>query len=139
MEGFSGAQFIRKEDFGGITARLLHPTTELLWINAADPMQPWGKLLPHHQERSFANLSGTAVALRGGLPVILFEKQGKGLRIFDPSCLQEALQLFTKEYRQGRIFPDRKRIVVKEYPAEAADALAQNGFMKEMLDYTLYR
>ncbi|MEZ3505489.1 MAG: DEAD/DEAH box helicase [Lachnospiraceae bacterium] len=139
VEGFSGAQFIRKEDFGGITARLLHPTTELLWINAADPMQPWGKLLPHHQERSFANLSGAAVALRGGLPVILFEKQGKGLRIFDSSCLQEALQLFTKEYRLGRIFPDRKRIVVKEYPAEAADALAQNGFMKEMLDYTLYR
>ena len=139
VEGFSGAQFIRKEDFGGITARLLHPATELLWINAADPMQPWGKLLPHHQERSFANLSGTAVALRGGLPVMLFEKQGKGLRIFDPSCLEEALQLFTKEYRQGRIFPDRKRIVVKEYPAEAADALAQNGFMKEMLDYTLYR
>lgn len=139
VEGFSGAQFIRREDFGGITARLLSPVSELLWIHAADPMQPWGKLLPHRPELAFANLPGTAVALRGGLPVMLFEKQGKGLRVFDPSCLKKALQLFTQEYRQGRIYTDRKRIVVKEYPAEAADVLAESGFVREMLDYTLYR
>ena len=139
VEGFSGAQFIRREDFGGITARLLHPAKELVWVNAADPMQPWGKLLPHQPDRSFANLPGTAVALHGGLPVILFERQGKALRILDPSFLKEALYLFTEEYRQGRIFPDRKRIVVKEYPAEAADMLTESGFVKEMLDYTLYR
>ena len=102
-------------------------------------MQPWGKLLPHQPDRSFANLPGTAVALHGGLPVILFERQGKALRILDPSFLKEALYLFTEEYRQGRIFPDRKRIVVKEYPAEAADMLTESGFVKEMLDYTLYR
>lgn len=70
---------------------------------------------------------------------MLFEKQGKGLRVFDPSCLKKALQLFTQEYRQGRIYTDRKRIVVKEYPAEAADVLAESGFVREMLDYTLYR
>ena len=33
VKGFSGAQFIRKEDFSGITARLLHPSRELIWIN----------------------------------------------------------------------------------------------------------
>ena len=139
MEGFSGAQFIRKDDFGGITARLLHPVQELIWINAADPLQPWGKLLPHTAGLSFANLPGTAVALRGGLPIILFERQGRVLRVFDASCLTEALQLFTEEYRQGRIFTGRKRIVVKEYPAEASKALAESGFIREALDYTLYR
>ncbi len=139
VEGFSGAQFIRREDFGGITARLLHPAKDLVWVNAADPMQPWGKLLPHQPDLSFANLPGTAVALHGGLPVVLFEKQGKALRVLDPSFLKEALCLFAEEYRRGRIFPDRKRIVVKEYPAEAADMLAESGFVKEMLDYTLYR
>ena len=139
VEGFSGAQFIRKDDFGGITARLLHPVQELIWINAADPLQPWGKLLPHTAGLSFANLPGTAVALRGGLPIILFERQGRVLRVFDASCLTEALQLFTEEYRQGRIFTGRKRIVVKEYPAEASKALAESGFIREALDYTLYR
>lgn len=139
VEGFSGAQFIRREDFGGITARLLHPAKELFWLSAADPMQPWGKLLPHRPELSFANLPGTAVALYGGLPAALFEKQGKTLRVLDPSCLPEALRLFAEEYRQGRIFADRKRIVVKEYPAEAADILAKCGFMREALDYALYR
>ncbi len=139
VEGFSGAQFIRKDDFGGITARLLHPVQELIWINAADPLQPWGKLLPHTAGLSFANLPGTAVALRGGLPIILFERQGRVLRVFDASCLTEALQLFTEEYRQGRIFTGRKRIVVKEYPAEASKTLAESGFIREALDYTLYR
>ena len=72
VEGFSGAQFIRKEDFAGVTSRLLHPVQELVWINAADPMQPWGKLLTHLPDSSFTNLPCTDVALRGGLPVMLF-------------------------------------------------------------------
>lgn len=139
IEGLSGAQFLRREDFGGITARLLRPETKLLWLSAADPMQPWGKLLPHHPELSFTNLPGTAVAFCGGLPIALFEKQGQVLRIFDPSCLKEALQLFTEDYRQGRIFAGKKRIVVKKYPADAALLLAESGFVKEALDYALYR
>jgi len=31
-----------------------------------------------------------------------------------------------------------KRIVVKEYPAEAGEALRQAGFRREMQDYVLY-
>ena len=139
VEGLSGAQFIRKEDFGSVTAGLLHPSAELLWINAADPVQPWGKLLPHQTGLAFTNIQGTAVALYAGLPVALFERQGKILQVFDPERLKEALQLFTENYRRGRIFADRKRIVVKEYPAEAAEALAGCGFVRESLDYTLYR
>ena len=46
---------------------------------------------------------------------------------------------FAQEYHSGRIFPDKKRIVLKEYPMEASDYLAQSGFEKEMLDYVLYR
>ncbi|MDE6901205.1 MAG: hypothetical protein K2P22_00485, partial [Lachnospiraceae bacterium] len=80
-----------------------------------------------------------AVALCGGLPVALFEKQGKVLRLFDPACLQEALPLFAESYRQGRIFAGKKRIVVKEYPADAAPLFTACGFIKEALDYTLYR
>ncbi len=139
VEGFSGAQFIRKDDFAVVTARLLHPSKELIWINAADPLQPWGKLLSHQAGLAFTNIPGTAVALRGGLPVMLFERQGNILRVFDPAYSVEALRLFTEEYRQGRIYADRKRIVVKEYPPETAELLAECGFVRESPTYTLYR
>lgn len=139
VEGFSGAQFIRKEDFGSVTAKLLHPSRELTWINASDPMQPWGKLLPHQPGLSFTNIPGSTVALRSGQPVALFEKQGKLLRVLDPAYLPKALQQFTDLYHHGQIYTDRKRIVVKEYPKEAAEVLSACGFVRESLDYTLYR
>lgn len=139
VEGLSGAQFIRQKDFEGVTAFLLHPEQEMYWLNAADPMQPWGKLLSHHQGREFINLPGTAVALRDGLPVALFEKQGKVFRCFEGEKQEEAIALFEEEYRRGQIFSGKKRIVVKEYPASAGEAFEKNGFIREMKDYVLYR
>lgn len=139
VEGLSGAQFIRNEDFGSVTSRLLHPAKTPVWISAADPMQPWGKLLSHRPETAFANLPGTAVALYGGVPAALLERQGKTLKVFDPSCLKEMLCLFAESYRRGQIFPGKKRIVLKEYPAEAAGLLTESGFVREALDYALYR
>lgn len=139
VRGLSGAQFVRSGDFGGVTAALSHPQQEWIWLNAADPMQPWGKLLPHESGRAFANVSGTAVALRGGLPAALFERQGRTLRVFDMEGLEEALRLFVQDYKGKRIFAGKKRIVVKEYPAEAAACLAAAGFGREMQDYALYR
>lgn len=139
VKGLSGAQFIRRKDFESVTGFLSHPQEETVWLNAADPMQPWGKLLPHEQDRGFINVPGTVIAFRGGLPVALFEKQGKALRIFEPDGLEEVLHLFAEEYRRGRILPDKKRIVVKEYPAEAAGALEAGGFQREMQDFCIYR
>ena len=139
VKGLSGAQFIRRQDFESVTALLLHPQEESIWLNAADPMQPWGKLLPHGESRAFVNVPGTVIAFRGGLPVALFERQGKTLRIFEMDGLKEMLCLFVEEFRRGRIFPGKKRIVVKEYQAEAAGVLAESGFLREMQDYCLYK
>lgn len=164
VRGLSGAQFLRRQDFESVTARLMHPQAELVWLNAADPLQPWGKLFTHEQGRSFLNVPGTAVAFKDGLPAAVFERQGKVLRlpgteelqggeapdavfgdsipagsILQRDVLYEALALFAEEFRRGRIFPGRKRILVKEYPACAAQALAAGGFMHEMQDYVLYR
>lgn len=139
VRGFSGAQFIRRKDFESVTAALLHPQVETLWLNAADPMQPWGKLLPHGEGRGFINVPGTAAVFRGGLPAALFEKQGKALRVLERPGLEETLRLFAEEFRRGRLFPGKKRIVVKEYPPEAAGALEAGGFRREMQDYCLYR
>ena len=139
VKGLSGAQFIRRKDFEGVTAALLHPREETMWLNAADPMQPWGKLLPHEEDRGFINVPGTVIAFRSGLPVALMERQGKTLRIFDGAEPEEVLSMFTDEYRRGRILPGKKRIVVKEYPPEAAVPLTESGFLREMQDYVLYR
>ncbi len=139
VEGLSGAQFIRKEDLEAVTAGLMNPPEDSLWLNASDPAQPFGKILPHAQGRSFTNLPGTAAAFRNGLPAALFERQGKTLRVFAAEGLEELLLLFVEEYRKGRIFPARKRIVVTEYPEEAAKALSRSGFIREMQDYVLYR
>lgn len=155
IKGLSGAQFIRSKDFEGVTASLrtydmqhMHKSDtlqkELVWLNAADPMQPWGKLLAHEQGKSFMNVPGTAVAFCNGVPVALFERQGKILRVLashfhvEGTMLQEVLSIFVQEYRQKRIFAGKKRIIVKEYPDGAGTALAAAGFEKEMQDYVLY-
>ena len=44
-----------------------------------------------------------------------------------------------EEYKKGQIFKNKKRIQVKEYPFDAAKSLAENGFGREVLGYSLYR
>ena len=78
-------------------------------------------------------------AFAGGIPAALFERQGRTLRVFEKDGLEEILLQFVEEYKRGRIFGSRKRIVVKEYPAETAEIFSQCGFIREMQDYCLYR
>ncbi len=139
VKGFSGIQFIRRKDFERVSAGLLHPGQEAAFLCAADPWQPFGKLLSHEKGREFTNLPGTAVAFRGGVPVVLFEKQGKTLRVFEKEGVTEILRLFTDAYKKGSIFRGKKRIVVKDYPAGAVEALVESGFVRNVQDYVLYQ
>lgn len=108
-------------------------------MNGADPMQVWGKLLPHQKDRAFLNLPGSAVALRGGMPVAVLERNGGILRVFEEESLEEALKEFAKGYRNGQIFPGKKRILVKEYPDYSVKSLEKSGFSREVQGYALYR
>lgn len=139
IEGLSGIQFIREKDYGGTMLTLEQPRERIVWLNAIDPAQPWGKSLPHRPDRKFHNLPGTAVALRAGVPVAVMERQGRSLRVFDPVHMAEALQAFAQDYAGRRIFPAQNRIVVKDYPPEAAEALSGASFSLELQDYVLYR
>ncbi len=139
IEGLSGMQYIRDNDFAGVMYELEQPGDEIIWLCAADPAQPWGKFMEHRKDRAFTNVAGTAVALRSGLPVAVLEHQGKTLRVFDDASLAGALQAFVQDYKLQRVFPALRRITIKEYPAEAADALRSVGFMREMRDYVIYR
>ncbi|HKM00403.1 MAG TPA: DEAD/DEAH box helicase, partial [Mobilitalea sp.] len=139
IEGLSGIQFIRDKDFAGIMLALEQPREDILWLSAIDSAQPWGKSLPHLPGRAFINVPGTMVALHAGLPVAVFERQGKVLRVFDDTFLTEALRIFVEDYAKRSTYSSLNRMMVKEYPKEAAEALALAGFMHEMQDYVLYR
>ena len=139
VEGLSGAQFIRGKDYPAVTRLLQNPEKRIIWVNAADPAQYWGKVLPHKEERNFLNVPGSAVACFGGIPVMVMERQGKTLRVLEKEHQDVCLKLFVEEYKSGKIFPAQKRIVVKEYPDMAREALTKAGFLKEMQDYVLYK
>lgn len=139
IEGLSGVQFIREREFATVIQELQEPREEIVWMSALDPAQPWGKSLPHLQERNFLAITGTSVALHAGLPVVVFERQGKTLRIFEEEYLSEALRVFAQDYSRKRIYPSLNRLIVKDYPVEAVEALIANGFKRELQDYVIYR
>lgn len=139
VEGLSGAQFVRGKDFDGVTAALANPQADIVWLSAADPYQLWGRTLPHELGRDFICHAGSVVALRKGLPVAVFERQGHTLRVFDYEALPEALRIFTESYRKKRLYPSLKRLTVKQYPKEVARFLKDAGFSPVMLDFELYR
>ncbi len=143
VKDLSGAQFIRGKDYEGVIRQLQNPEKKLVWVSAVDPVQCWGKILPHQDGKNFINVPGTAVACLGGKPVAVMERQGKVLRILETDLtektLEECFRLFAEEFKRGSIFPAVKRIVVKEYDDMVGEALGKAGFMKEMQDYVLYR
>lgn len=144
IEGLSGAQYIREKEFHGVMQALEEPKAEIRWLPAIDPAQIWGKVLKALPDRAFINVAGTAVALYQGRPAAVLERQGKTLRVFEPAHLLEALTVFADGYKKKQLFGPgaggvSKRLIVKEYPDCAGDALEAAGFMREMQDYVLYR
>ncbi|MDR1665029.1 MAG: DEAD/DEAH box helicase [Clostridiales bacterium] len=139
VEGLSGAQFIREEDYAAAVPALENPPDNTVWLAASDPAQTWGKFFPHDAGRAFLCVPGTAAALRKGAPVAAFERYGQALRVFDGESLPRALRLFMEEYTEKRLFPEKKRLTVKQYPAEAAQALSEAGFVKVMMDFAAYQ
>ena len=139
VEGLSGAQYIREEAYAALSQGLERPADKIIWLAASDPNQVWGKTLPYDPARQFTSVPGTAVALRKGVPVSVFERKGHTLRVFDESAMEEALLAFAEAFCKRRIFPGLSRITVKTYPGTAVHALVNAGFKQMMLDYELYR
>jgi ATP-dependent Lhr-like helicase len=161
VEGLSGAQFVREEDFTFVTAALARVDCPVIWLTAPDPAQPWGKYLPHLPGRSFMNLPGSVVCLCGGLPIIIFERQGQVMRLLGGADapeneltadsikdhtaapisdqIAEALKEFVRHFSRRKFYSTRTSLTVKQYPPEAADTLLKAGFTRYMQDFVLYR
>lgn len=167
VEGMSGAQFMAAEEYDSLMAALKRPSLRgqaypeeaetsgassqtssfwqpavfgrIIWLNASDPALLWGKVLEHEEGRSFLGVPGTAAALKNGRVAAVMERQGKILRVYEWEGIGEVLLEFARDFKAKSIFPGKKRLIVKEYPQEAQEALKKAGFMKEMQDYVLYR
>ena len=139
VAGLSGAQFILNGDYARITAALQDPGEEALWLNAADPLQCWGKALSRGEGMSFQTLPGTAICLIGGRPVAILSRQGEVLRLLQPEAAGPALAAFARDFAQRHIFPWLSRILIRQYPKEAESALMEAGFTRDMMDWTLWR
>jgi ATP-dependent Lhr-like helicase len=139
VEGLSGAQFIRGESFTQAVNALANPRDDLVCINAADPLMPWGKILAHLPERGFICVSGTIVVLKAGIPAALLEKQGQVLQIFEQEAAEKIIAALADSFKKGFIFPTLKRLIIKQYPKEADAALKNAGFSQQMLDFVLYK
>lgn len=72
VRGLSGAQFIRDRDYASVIRNLAKPEKKIIWVNAADPVQCWGKILPHKEGHGFLNVPGSVVACYGGCPLRLW-------------------------------------------------------------------
>jgi ATP-dependent Lhr-like helicase len=135
----SGAQYIHAEPYAATIHKLEHPPDEILWLAATDPNQAWGKALAHEPGRQLTIVPSTSVALKRGVPVAVFERQGHTLRVFDKAKLPAALRAFAEAFSKRTVFPALKRLTVKQYPEASAEARAAAGFTQAMLDYVLYR
>lgn len=152
VSGMSGAQFVRARDYEGIVLLLKRyaqrevneAETDIIWLNASDPCQVWGKALAVKEGKSFMNVPGTLVALHGGRPAAVLERKGKILRFLDHELpLSHAgktavMKSFVMLFRQKKLWPDKRHLVIKEFPKEAPAILEECGFKKEMLSYVLY-
>jgi ATP-dependent Lhr-like helicase len=139
VEGLSGAQFIRDSDYSATLRGLEHPQQGIKWLNACDTAQVWGSVLQHSQGLEFMRVHGTVAALKAGVPIAVFERNGRVLRIFDDAYTDKVAESFAEAFKNGEIYANQRKISLKDYPKQAADSLESAGFVNIMLDWELYK
>ena len=92
-------------------------------INACDPAQVYGKILPHSESLlPFTNIPGTVIVSKAGKPIMVLERFGERIQLSgSPEEVTEAAQAFKKAFTEKRIWPDRKKVVVKQWPEDTAE------------------
>lgn len=141
--GISGIQFM----VSAAVKRLEAEKPEYMVLNACDPAQPYGRIIPQAEhDLPFTCVPGTAIVLFGGKPVLLLERGGDKVSFdVDFTRLDEAVQAFEKAFQEKRIWPDRKKVAVKYWPEDPQEkqklqsALTAAGFMPEIDKMILWR
>ena len=139
VAGLSGIQFILDSDYGAVAAALSARDGGIAWLHANDPAQAWGRLLPHAPERAFLCVPGSAVALVDGRPAAVLEQGGKRLRLFEPDAAEPVLSALARDFRQGFVYADRDRLLLRDVPPSLAAALESAGWTREALDWVVWK
>lgn len=135
VRGLSGAQFVLEEHFERFRALLANPSGQSV-LCALDPAQVYGSCLPG---AGFSRILSTAVVAEKGRIVLVAKSFAARLVFADQADYTRPIQALAQAFQSGRLWPQRKRITVREYPQEAKDALKAAGFAQEIMDYTLWR
>ena len=74
-----------------------------------------------------------------GSSAYFYVKQFNQARFFEEEGMEAVLSDFVRCFQRKLLFPDQKRLILKEYPENAGELLKKAGFIREMQDYVLYR
>lgn len=141
VSGLSGAQFVREEDFGRVCALLAQPQEGYRVLAGVDPALAWGNALAHRAGHAFMLVPGTAAVMCMGEVVLVAERRGEQLRPLSDQepVLLGALLALAHAFATGGVFGSQRSITVKEFPPDMGALLERAGFLREMLNYVLWR
>ncbi len=143
VEGLSGIQFALPH----VALRLQKESNAYQVLSGCDPAQIYGRISAFpKEEMSWSCLPGTAVVLRGGVPVLVVERWGECLTLLmEEDASMEAIMVFIQAFQRSRIWPARRKITVKFWgnePVSLAEdrvCLLSMGFEREMQDLVLWK
>ena len=138
VKGLSGAQFALPD----AVERLRQPRDSQLLLNATDPANPYGAVLPFEPEQRVTRIATNALALVGGKLALAAEAQGRDLRPLSGDALT-GLRLLPRLLDAPSRVRRLRKLEVETWagqPAVTSDVrplLAELGFEKEPQRLTL--
>ena len=147
VDGLRGAQFALPAAVDRLRAARDASGPEPVVLAATDPANPYGSLLPWPEVKAAASrprrATGVAVALAGGLPVLLLESKGRSLTRFpaaqDTSLFEAALAALVADWR-SKTRQDLHLERIDGEPArgvEGCEAFLAHGFRNDHRGLTL--
>ncbi|HEX6513615.1 MAG TPA: DEAD/DEAH box helicase, partial [Chloroflexota bacterium] len=138
VKGLSGAQFALAD----AVERLRQPRQSRVLLNATDPANPYGALLPFEGDRRVTRLGSNQVALVDGRPALAAESQGRELWPLSGEA-DEGLRLLPAMLAAPPRVRRLRKLEVESWAgqpvvgSEVQGALAELGFEKEPQRMTL--
>lgn len=143
IKGISGMQF----SLPGVPERLNEESGYAV-LDACDPAQVYGRIIPFQNENVFwMCIPGNAVVLKSGVPVLIVECYGERFQSITDSreTLLEAVKSFIETFNNSGIWPNQKRIKIKQWDGstaskcELSEELGVLGFNREMQDLVMWK
>ena len=142
LQGISGIQFMLPDAYSKLSL-----STGMQVLNACDPAQIYGKIIPHSESSlTFINISGTVVVLNSGKPVVVFERFGEKISFTGETPeVADAVLAFKQAFVAKQVWREKKKVVVKYWPEDEMQkeilrsALKAAGFQNEIMNMVLWR